>query len=283
MKLKNAGTGHVVDYPAAKELKGQALASTKGLWAPRILVFDIETTPMLSHHWRCYKENISPVQVVNYSKLLCWSAKWVDGKMVYFDSTQKDKDDKRCCGTMRELCDEADILVAHNGRAFDMGTLKARWIAHGFDPPSPSKWVDTLRVCRHQLNLASNKLDAIARYFNLGTKHPHEGFQLWLDCMGGKKKAWQTMQEYNIQDVLLEEELYLLIRAWDSKHPNVQLMYDDEEERCVCCGHRTLTLMARPARTNASEFSSYRCSKCRKIMRCRKRDPGNQATFANVL
>jgi hypothetical protein len=284
MKLRNACTGRVVNYPGVKDGSGDELAAPVGKWGPRILVFDIETTPMLSWHWRTWKENIAPIQTVKHSRLLCWAAKWIDSNMIYFDSTQKDGDnDKRCSYELWKLCDQADILVAHNGRAFDMAKLNARWVKHGIEPPSPSKWVDTLKVARARFCFPSNKLDGIARYLNLGTKLEHEGFGLWLRCMDGERKAWKRMRDYNIQDVLLEEELYLKIRAWDNRHPNVELFYEDGEDRCVCCGGRALKELAQPAHTSVLEFTAFRCQKCKKVMRSRKSNKGNRATKANVI
>lgn len=284
MKLRNAKTGRVTNYGSAKDRTAKALAAPTGHWGPRILIFDIETTPMLSWHWRCFQENIAPIQVVKHSRVLCWAAKWLDSNMIYFDSTEKDgENDKRCTMALWELCNEADILVAHNGRAFDMKKLNSRWLKHGVEPPAPSKWVDTLKVARGRFSFASNKLDAIARYLGIGTKLEHEGFGLWLRCMDGNKKAWRHMRDYNIQDVLLEEEVYLKIRAWDNRHPNVELFYEDNDERCVCCGSRNLKIMTKPATTVASEFESYRCKDCKKIMRSRTRNKFKQATKANVV
>ena len=273
MKLKNAKSGKTVEFmPHIPTRTDRALADSDGMLGPRILVFDIETTPMLSWHWRCFKENISPVQIVKFTRVLCWAAKWLDNDCVMFDSTQRDgEDDKRCCKTLWKLCNDADILVAHNGRAFDMGTLRARWLAHYQEPPAPSRWVDTLRVARGRFRFPSNRLDGIARYLGLGSKLGHEGFQLWLDCMTGDKAAWSTMEEYNINDVLLDEEVYLKIRAWDSQHPNVSLLYGDGQDRCVVCGGRNFKALNQKAYTAASEFDARRCVTCKTVMRSRKR------------
>ena len=41
--------------------------------------------------------------------------------------------------------------------------------------------------------------------------------------MGGDKKAWKLMCDYNIQDVVLLEKVYLKLRGWDERHPNTAL------------------------------------------------------------
>jgi hypothetical protein len=38
------------------------------------------------------------------------------------------------------------------------------------------------------------------------------GFELWRECLAGNHEAWDEMREYNIDDVLSLEELYLVMR-----------------------------------------------------------------------
>jgi len=260
------------------------IARTDGTKSPKILIFDIETTPMLSWHWRCYKENINPVQIVKHSRVLCWTAKWIGSDSVCFDSTRKDgEDDERACQSLWELCDKADILVAHNGQAFDVGTMNARWAFHGMHPPSPSKVVDTLKIARGVFNFPTNKLEGITRYFGIGSKKEHEGFRLWLKCMDGDPVAWKTMEEYNIEDVLIIEDLYIKIRPWDKRHTNVSLLYEDDKMRCVCCGSTDIKPLGKRTRTNVSTFPSYRCLTCGKPMRGRGRFVISKNTLVNAL
>lgn len=281
MKLTNADTADIV---TVNHHRPHLARPSKAGLGPRVLVFDIETTPMLSWHWRCYKENISPVQIVKYTRLLCWAAKWLDSDTIYFDSTQGDgEDDKRACETLWQLCDRADVLVAHNGQAFDVGTMNARWCYHKIAPPSPAKVIDTLKIARKNLNVASNKLDALVRYFELGGKLTHEGFSLWLKCMDGDKAAWERMEAYNIQDVLVLEDFYLRVRPWASQHPNMSLFYTDDQRRCVCCGGRNLTPMREDATTPVSRFPAWRCSKCGKVMRSGKREKPDKEILRNVV
>jgi hypothetical protein len=42
--------------------------------------------------------------------------------------------------------DEADIICAHNGDAFDIKKINSRLITNGFKPPSPFKTIDTLKA-----------------------------------------------------------------------------------------------------------------------------------------
>ena len=51
-------------------------------------------------------------------------------------------------------------------------------------------------------------------------KVEHEGFMLWRRCMDGDELAWARMRRYNIRDVLLLEEAYLVLRPWIRSHPS---------------------------------------------------------------
>jgi hypothetical protein len=255
---------------------------------PFVLVFDIETTPMLSYHWRTYKENISPVQVQKYSKVLCWAAKWLHSDTILFERQMpRDKgDDKRICQKLWDLCDQADVLVAHNGQAFDISFMRSRWLKHGLVPPAPSKMVDTLKIARKQFGFPDNKLETLVRYLEIGGKLHHHGFQMWLDCMAMKPDSWKIMQEYNLRDVVILEAFYEKIRAWDTRAPNLALLYEDADDkrRCMVCGHPKLTAMpGHHAMTSVSLFKVFRCLKCGKVQRVGKREKLEKDILRNVI
>jgi hypothetical protein len=267
-------------------IKVNEIIRAKNPPAAKVLLFDIETTPMKSWHWRMHDENIAPKQVIEFSRVLCYAAKWLGRDAVAFERTNYRagaKSDRQACRDLWKLFDEADVVVAHNGKAFDTDTLRARWMFYGLQPPAPFKVFDTLRAARGYFRFPSNSLDCIARYLNIGRKVEHEGFDLWLKCMEGDGAAWQRMETYNVGDVLLLEEAYLRLRPWSNLHPNIALRHDGDTRRCVCCGAAALEELAKASYTNASVFPSFRCKKCGKVMRGRKRDKRNGDLMAHSL
>lgn len=52
--------------------------------------------------------------------------------------------------------------------------------------------------------------------------------------MSGDPASWQKMKEYNAHDVELLEDVYGLMRAWDSKHPQVN-QGETANEACPTC------------------------------------------------
>ena len=179
--------------------------------------------------------------------------------------------DERVVRGLWKLFDEADIIVGHNGRAFDAKTMNARWIKHGLVPPSPYRFIDTLTMVKDTTRLPRNKLESVGRYYNIGKKLEHEGFSLWTKCMEGDPEAWAKMRRYNEQDVRLDEEAYMLFRPWYKRHPNVALYYQDGQKRCIVCGGLHLEdEHGHDTYTNASVFPSFRCQDCGWVGRSRK-------------
>ena len=131
----------------------------------KILFFDVETAPLLSHHWRTFKENIAPGQIVNHSFMLTWAAKWRGRKTIMssrLTSTEaKEQDDVRIVTELAELIREADIIIAHNIRRFDLPVVNTRLALQGLEPLDVPKTVDTLQIAKSNFKFSTNNLDNI--------------------------------------------------------------------------------------------------------------------------
>jgi DNA polymerase elongation subunit (family B) len=184
------------------------------------LFLDIETAPNKAYVWGLFDQNISHDQVEESSYILCWAAKWYGKSRVYFESAEA-QSSKAVLKPIHGLLDEADVVIHYNGTKFDIPTLNREFIKHGFTPPSPYKQLDLLRVVRKVFRFESNKLAAITKSLKLPGKVKNEGFQLWVDCMEGKREAWRLMEEYNRNDVAILEPLYERLLPWIDQHPNV--------------------------------------------------------------
>lgn len=243
----------------------------------KILVFDIETAPCMSYHWRRWKENIGQEQAITESYMLTWAAKWLGDDAVISDAlynydmyNQDPENDYHVVQSLSKLLDEADMVVAHNGRRFDIPVLRTRMVYHGLDPFNPTRVIDTLQIAKKEFKFPSNALNSIAQYFGLGEKLKHDGFSLWRGVMENDPDAWDTMIRYNEQDVLLLEDVYLKLRPWDTRHPNVALYGDLTIERCPCCGSSDLEKTEVYDTTNVSKFPVYKCNSCGKPSSSRK-------------
>ncbi len=156
----------------------------------KILLLDIESSPNTAHVWGLWQQNVSINQLMESSYVLCYAAKWLGQKDVLFDSVHQSRPKTMLKG-IHALLNDADAVVHYNGTKFDIPTLNKEFLLHHFNPPSPYKQIDLLRVVRSNFRFPSNKLDYVAQRLNLGKKHEHEGHELWVKCMNGDKDAWK--------------------------------------------------------------------------------------------
>lgn len=237
---------------------------------PKVLILDIETAPILARVWRTFKENIGLNQIYGDWFLLSFAAKWLgDSKVLYFDQSRAAnvENDRPLLEKLWHLLDQADIVVAHNGKKFDVKKINARLVTAGFPPPSPYMIVDTLLIAKDKFAFTSNKLAFLTEQLNeTYKKHDHgnfPGFELWRAVLNvgsaEAKRAWAEMKTYNEYDVLSLEELYLKLRPWSDKHPNVANFDDSEEMRCPICGGTHLQKRG-VYHTNTGTYQRYVCT-----------------------
>ena len=206
---------------------------------PRILLFDIESSPNLGYVWGKWEQNVISFECEWIVLSLAW--KWAGEKKVHvkglcdYPLYEEDREnDIELARLAHDLFTEADIVIGHNSVAFDTKKVQARMLFHGMDPPAPYKEVDTLKIARRHFAFTSNKLDDLCQKLDIGKKAPTGGFETWLGCLQGDEKAWAKMKKYNAHDVVLLEELYLRLRPWD-KQPNLAML-GDFPDGCPKCG-----------------------------------------------
>lgn len=233
---------------------------------PRILLYDIETAPILANVWRIWETNVGLNQIQRDWSILSWSAKWYSDSQVMYMDLRKQKNienDKEILKPLWKLLDQADIVVTQNGVSFDDKKVNARFIKHGMQPPSSYKQVDTYRIAKKKFGFTSNKLEYLAKFLNVEhrklTVRKFDGFELWKECMAGNPAAWREMEKYNTLDVRVLEEVYRRLSPWDSKI-NYGLYYDTPTNKCVC-GSTTFVRNGYNY-TPTGRYQRYKCTSC---------------------
>ena len=235
---------------------------------PKIVTLDIETSPITAYVWGLFKQNVGLNQIVQDWSIMSFAFKWLGHNRVYYrDCRDKDnfRDDGELLNELWCVLDEADIVIAQNGRAFDVKKIQARFIQEGFAPTRPFKVVDTMEMAKQVARFTSNKQDWLSQILTDEAKEHHNefpGMDLWVECLKGNQRAWRCMEKYNKQDVRGCEGMYLALRPFYEGHPNVAAYYDDDAMRCPRCGSLDLTEEDKPALTQAGEYNRYRCGGC---------------------
>lgn len=205
---------------------------------PKVLVFDIETSPIKAYVWGLKDQFISLNQIIEDWKIIAWGAKWLNSPAS--DTLYKDirnGNEKELLKGIWGLLDEADIVITQNGKSFDSRRLNARFIHYGMRPPRPYKHIDTYLLVKGAADFTSNKLEYLTdklcvKYKKLShSKFP--GMALWTECLKGNIQAWNEMKKYNIHDVLSTEELYNAVKAWGPQ--NMPKLYS-APATCSVCG-----------------------------------------------
>lgn len=235
---------------------------------PRILILDIETAPIFGAVWGLFNNFVSLEQIRDDWFILSYSAKWLNDEVLEYRDQRASpniEDDRALLGRLWELLDEADIVVAHNGRRFDVKKINARFILNGYHPPSPFKIVDTLETARRNFAFTSNKLQYLADRLTTTKKRQHgkfPGYLLWQQVLLGNQEAWEEMELYNRDDVLALEELYLLMLPWDEKAPNFGLYVQDEAPVCPRCGSHDVAESDKTHKLAVGEYRLFQCQTC---------------------
>lgn len=236
---------------------------------PKILIYDIETAPIIAHVWTLWQNDVGLNQIEKDWHLLSWSAKWLGKKKVMYMDQRNASDisnDKKLCMGIHKLLDEADIVVTQNGKRFDEKKLNARFILNGLKPPSTYKHIDTRQIAKQKFGFTSNKLEYMTH--NLNTKYKKltgrkkfPGHSLWSECLKGNLAAWKEMEKYNKYDVLSLEELYLILEPWH-KSIDFNIYRSNSGEEYICnCGSKELVKNGYH-RSTVSVFQRYKCRKC---------------------
>lgn len=231
---------------------------------PKILILDIETSPLKAYIWQksVWNSNVKEDQVLSEWFMLCWSAKWLFDDAIHSDrltgKEAKREDDGRIVKSLWELLNSADIVVAHNGDSFDVPNMNTRFIVNNLPPTSPYQTIDTVSVARRQFGFTHNNLNALARVFGFKVKL-ETNFELWKKCVEGDDKALQRIQEYNRHDVKLLEEIYMKIRPWIHSHPNLGLYGESTEPVCSNCGSKSIEKTDKFYYTLTGKYELYKC------------------------
>lgn len=242
----------------------------RGVLKIRVLILDMETSPKtVLHFGRLWDTSIQPSNIVEPSRMMCFAAKWLGEKKVYFYSEFHNTREEML-QALHDLLHEADILITYNGKRFDVPHANREMLEGGLKPPSPYRNIDLDETMKRAFLFESHSLDFVSTRLGIGSKIAHAGMVLWRQCMAGDATAWAKMKKYNIGDVKLTEKLYETVRPWIKIHPSVAFDANGEKMVCPACASENLVREGF-AFTAVGKFQRYSCSDCGKWSRATSR------------
>ena len=232
----------------------------------KIVLIDIETSPNVSYLWGTYQQNslkvIENSQVISVAYKDLGSPTTTVKALPDYPGYKGGKlDDEKLVRHIWNVLDEADVVIGHHSDAFDIKKLNSRFVYYGLNAPSFYKTVDTKKIASKYFKFDGNSLNSLSSYFKVGQKIQNGGFELWVKCIAGDSKAWKLMKDYNKQDVILLEKLYLKLRPFIENHPNLNLLAGVLSHSCPSCSSKNLVKQGFKI-SKTGRRQRYQCSDC---------------------
>lgn len=233
---------------------------------PVICLWDLETSGAVVSTWNLYPDSIPHQNILQDWYIICGAWKFLGKKPTKAVSVLQDperfatdhRDDYHVVKTLRDVLENVDILVGHNGDRFDLRMFNARLIYHKLPPLPKIITIDTLKEAKKVAKFTSNRLDYLGDFLGSGGKQ-NTSPGLWLRAQSGDKGAIREMVKYNKTDVEILEELYLRLRPYMKTHPNLS---PPEERSCPRCGSTHTIVNKIRTRASGSRYRTYQCRSC---------------------
>lgn len=232
---------------------------------PKVLIYDIETTPLQAWIWSCGKQVVRPGQLVegraSYD-VICIGYEWLhSNERGVLDWGYKAQNSKKMVEKFTKLCDEADIVIGKNNRRFDdkhMNTLRWKHDLPG-RPDLLSKVDDLETQIRRHFYLPSYGLDYISAQLGLGGKTPM-CFQDWIDIVDqteNGEKAFKKMLKYCLKDVRDTKKIY----KYCEKHIQPKLNHSALHGKLTCkvCGSVDIRKNGIYTSSVGTKYQQYYC------------------------
>ena len=233
--------------------------------APKILFWDIETTHNVVASFDLRDEYTPHTNILQERYVVCAAWSWLGDSKVHSVSVldnpklyAKDPhNDLHVIATLHKVLSEADVIVAHNGDAFDKKYVETRILFHGLPALPPIGSIDTYKVAKARFRFNANRLDYLGKFLGFGGKiNTPPG--LWLDVLKGVKSAINTMVVYNKRDVVLLKQIFGKLQPYIPNHISRELF---GQVGCPRCGsakvqsrgvHRAITKV----------YQRFQCQSC---------------------
>ncbi len=191
-------------------------------------------------------KRFDPDQIARDWSLISASWKFLDEPNVSVVSVRPDDvyNDYGVVCALHDAISKADILVGHNSDNFDFKKFKTRAIKYGLPPIDDKISIDTLKEARKKFKFTSNKLSYLCKFLGVSEKSESPD---WEKIKAGDRDELAKCRQYNKQDVISTEQVYLKLRAWMSNHPSIiphiEIIRDTagfQLNQCKVCGSPNL-------------------------------------------
>jgi len=159
--------------------------------------------------------------------------------------------------------DKADLIITHNGKRFDTPWIRTRAMFHGLEFRPQYTELDTYKLAKKYLNLPSNSLKEVCKYFDLESKKDAGGLQTWVDVIYKKdKQALKHLLYYGDGDITSLEAVYQKFKPYVMNKTNFAVLNGGNKFNCPEC-LSTNVRVNKTYTTAAGTIQNYmRCNEC---------------------
>lgn len=232
---------------------------------PKVLYIDIEVAPNIAAAWGIHEQRISYNDIIQEWFILSVQWSWDNSKKVNKLSVLDNKrgkkitDDSEIVRKISEIISEADEVVGHNIKQYDLKRINAKIIEHKLPPLRIPTIVDTL-VWARQFGFTSRKLGDLCKKLGLENKLSHSP-GVFIRAAMGDRKAIQEIVEYGVGDIPTVRDLHLRLRPYATTVSNNNLYRGDGVKCCPKCGHEQFQARGFSV-TITGKYQRFQCSGC---------------------
>lgn len=229
----------------------------------KTVIADIETSPCLAMVFQTGKQNISIDSLIPgyFTKIICISWRWVGEKKTHRVEWDEMMDDKQLLLDFIEAVKDAECIIGHNEKSFDIKIINTRIAFHNLKIRLPLALLeDTLLLARKVFRLPSMKLAYLLQYFGIKKKKIKTDMSWWIDCCYyNDRDVLAKMGAYCNRDVDSLHDLYLKIRPYLPSTINYAIVKGDNA-LCPSCGGKLRNNGFRY--TKVGKYQRRTCTKC---------------------
>ena len=212
----------------------------------KILIYDIETGRIPALIWWSGKQYVSADQLVEEPKIITIAYKWLGEDEVTVLTWDKYDNDKQMLEKFLPEYNKADMVIGQNNDNFDNRWINARAMKYGLDINTFVRSFDIMKETKRLFRLPSYSMKYITNFLGIETKLEHEGIKMWDKVQFGtpeeKREYLQKMVDYNRQDIVATEDMYLSLRKYMGHKVHFGVLNGEEKFTCPNCGSYNIGL-----------------------------------------
>ena len=208
---------------------------------PRVLFYDLETTPLRAWLWRLGDQAVRYHQLdkdYNSYGIICIAYKWNDNKptkVIHWGYNEQNTE--KLVEQFDKIAETEDIVIGKNSDRFDVKHLNTQRMIAGLSgmPTWLNSTDDLEKQFRKNFALPSYSLDYLSKSILKNTGKDKMEFDDWINIVEKKNRtSYNKMLKYCKKDVDDTAKLWEFAKAHFKPRFNMATYYN--EARCRMCG-----------------------------------------------